>query len=315
MPLDQANDPIQDTPGQVLDPAMVQAWIAKQQQRLDAGLPLDRSGIPAGYKVDGGKIVKQNAWDTWGKGAALTVGGGLAAGFGAGALNGLLDGASSVADLGAVAPTEFGGAAASAAPAGTAVGALPSTTIGTGMIAAPSSTASLAAPASASLPDWLKTAQNVGDALSSASEGRAQGRLAEGAANQSQARTAVDLFNSDLAAPRTIAENAVRGDILSNAHDVNIEAPSTIPVPKISGGLHPDMFSPDTRATGVGLRSNALASAANLTPAMAPVLPALPDAGGFDRFLNNASSISGVTKAIPPPIWGAIGNGLKGLFT
>lgn len=146
-----------------------------------------------------------------------------------------------------------------------------------------------------SLPDWLSAAMNVGQGLAGASAGRAQGRIAEADQNRQQNNAAVNLYKAQLAAPGTIAHNAVKGDILSRAQDVTFgSVPSTIPVPTISGGLRPSMFSPETRATGVGITSNALASAAALQPVQTPVLPDLPQAGGLDTFLNSASAISGV---------------------
>lgn len=101
-------------PGQVPDQGAIDQWIAEQQARLDAGLPLTQQGIPPGYKIENGKIVKQNWWDQWGKGATIGMGTAIAGGYGAGLLNDLM-------------------AAGGATGAG-AGGVLPSTPIGTGAV-------------------------------------------------------------------------------------------------------------------------------------------------------------------------------------
>lgn len=276
-----------------------------------------RTGAPQGgfagnyhWNVDTGGYEKDNFFDSSLGGLVLGASA-VAAPFAASALAG--PAASPATSI----PAAFGDTAvdtlASAAPATAAGGGsaalLPSTQIGNGMIAAaPSSTSSLAAPAAAGLPDWLKTAQNVGDALSSASAGRAQGRLLEGTANQAQNRAAVDLYNTELNAPSTIARNAVKGDVLANAQDVHINTPSTIPDFNISGGLRPSMFSDATRQTGRNI--SAAAARTPIPSPTAPVLPDLPQAGGLDSFLNTASTISGLSRAVPPSAWGKI----AGLF-
>ncbi len=278
-----------------VDPQVFAQWVKQAQAKLAAGGTLGPNEIPTGYVVEGNQLVQDTRLgSSLVKGALLT---------GAAALGGLALPASGAGQT----LEQMMNGAASVSGGGVTSGGV------AGGVAGGAKGASAVATASG-LPDWLKTAQGVGDALSSLSAGRASGRVAEANANQNQNRAAVDLYNSELAAPAKIASNAVRGDILSNAQDVSIDAPSTIPVPKISGGLRPSMFSPETRATGVGLRSNALASAANLKPVIAPVLPELPQAGGFDSFLNGASTISGLSRAVPPGVWGKIGGFVKGLF-
>lgn len=265
----------------------IDAWVHEQQMRLDAGLPLGPRGIPPGYKIDGNQIVQQNAWDTWGKGATIGMATGIAGGYGAGYLNDLVSGASS---LSSAAPTLEATMNAEQA------GSIPSAF---GMNAV--DTVASAPPGGAGLTDWLKAAKNTGDALSGMSAGRAQGRLGESLANQAQNRTAVDLYNSELNAPRTIARNAVKGDVLAHAQDVSFSnVPSTIPVPTLSGGFRPSMFSDATRQTGRNI-SQAAANTPIPSPT-APILPPLPEAGGFDDFLNGASGVAGLASATAP-LW------------
>jgi hypothetical protein len=118
----------------------------------------------------------------------------------------------------------------------------------------------------------------------------------------------LDLAQKDyaLAAPGKRAGNAVRGDILANAQDVNISQPN-IPTTTISGGLRPSMFSADTRQLGGLLSSQALQQQqagdtfAPLPkvpaftppppykpPPAAPILTGPSQANGFDTGLNIA---------------------------
>lgn len=311
MPLDvvdSPNGPIQDTPGLQLSPAQLHAWIAQQQARLDAGLPLDKSGIPPGYKVDGGKIVEQNAWDTWGKGAALTVGGGLAAGFGAAALNGAF-----------AAPAAEGAAA-------TADGVLPSTTIGNGYIPAVSSTAGgggstgilwTAAKFLGFDPknpqSYLDLAGKVGNAFGAAGKGAADGRVTQAGIQQRQDALEQQRYGNQLAgaqfalnAPKQRASNSVKGDILANAQDFAWGAPTmvgNIPVPTSTGGLRPSLFSDHTRALGQRMSSDALAGAktgADNLPV--PSLTPLPEAGMGSDILTTAGLFGGLADAFNPAL-------------
>lgn len=87
--------------------------------------------------------------------------------------------------------------------------------------------------------------QQALDAQDAARLARALGMLQENAANRQ--------------APGQRASNAVRGDILANAHDVTFDGGSgRIPKYAFSGGLHPDMFSDDTRALGKNMSREAL---------------------------------------------------------
>ncbi len=183
-----------------------------------------------------------------------------------------------------------GGSGAAAASGGAGV---PFTASGAGTVGGDV----VGAGAAAGLPNWLKTAQDVGQNLAGLASGRAQGRAMDAFANQNQNRSAVDLYNTELNAPRTIARNAVKGDILSNAQDATISGVSpNIPIPTISGGLRPSMFSDATRQTGRNI-STAAANTPIPSPT-APVLPPLPQSNGFDTFLNTAGTIGGLARPI-----------------
>lgn len=185
---------------------------------------------------------------------------------------------------------------AAAGGGGGASGAIPSE-FGTSAV----DTVTSGAPGSAfGLNDWIKTATNIGEALSGASVGRAQGRIAEAGINQNQANAAANLYRSQLDAPGIRAGQAVRGDILANAQDANITGVSpNIPVPSISGGLRPSMFSDDTRALGRDLSSGARAAQARDGFPTAPVLPPLPEAGTLDSILNTGSTVANIAGSVP----------------
>lgn len=192
---------------------------------------------------------------------------------------------------------------------------------------------------------YLDTAGRVADAIGAASSGRAAGRLAETNAAYGQNRNIIDLYraqqdaaNSEntfglnkvsagigvgnldlnqkqfsLDAPGKRASNSVRGDILANAQDaVGSGISPNIPVPTITGGLRPSMFSANTRALGGEMSSQALASQKagdNFAPLptlpdykpgpTSPSLTDVPQAGKLDSILNVASSIGGLMGSIP----------------
>lgn len=279
-----------------LTPAQLQEWIAYSQRRLDAGLPLDRRGIPAGYKVDGGKIVPQNWWDQWGKDATIGMSTALAAGYGLDALNGVLGGGASAAGgsgdvAGGVAipggefdpSMVYGGASGPTAGIPPEFGSTATDTLTSG-----------ASGGASKLPDWLKVAQELNGPLTAYSTGQAAGRNADNLANIGYANAQNNLYNNQLTAPQKIASNAVRGDILSNARDVSIAAPSDIPVPTISGGLRPSMFSDQTRQLGRNI-TNAAANTPIPTPSP-PVLQPFESAGNGTNILNDANTVTSLIK-------------------
>jgi len=108
-----------------------------------------------------------------------------------------------------------------------------------------------------------------------------------------------------LKAPRLEASNAVRGDVLANAQDVHITAPSTIPVPTITGGLRPSMFSDATRQLGGVMSRNALAH--QLSGDDVPNLTPLPKAGTGDTALQYLGYGAGFLNALQPLLPGGGG--------
>jgi hypothetical protein len=114
------------------------------------------------------------------------------------------------------------------------------------------------------------------------------------AANSANARAGGILNEQELAlsAPRTRAQNSVRGSALANARDVSIGGlPKGVTVPNISGGLRPSMFSGDTRALGQQMTRDALLSQ------MAPQATPYSDLKPLDT-----SSITGMKAPGPTPL-------------
>lgn len=122
-----------------------------------------------------------------------------------------------------------------------------------------------------------------------------------------------------LAAPGQRAHNSVKGDILANAKDVSIAAGPNIPIPTISGGLRPSMFSDNTRALGAEMSSQALADQRAgdnfsalptlpdytgpswklpdyIKPPNAPGVTAPVQATGLDSFLNTAGAVGSLAS-------------------
>lgn len=164
----------------------------------------------------------------------------------------------------------------------------------------------------------------------------AGGQLAEQKFGQ-QSTNAVNDAEYGLKQPQALASNAVRGDILANAQDANVQAPPGVPMGHVSGGLRPSMLSSSTRELGGNMARNALleqmkgpahiaypdAPAAPTYPT-APTLPALPEASGLDTALNIGGGVAGGLGALKGLLggdqsggsfdMGKIGSALKKLF-
>ncbi len=293
---------------QTHDPRAV-AWAKSKGADLNTG----STGAPSGgftgnstWNSDTGEYEKDNFFDS-SLGGLVLGGSMMAAPLAAGAFGG-----------GAAAEAE--GLAGSSVLGGGATGAgLSSSTIGSGFIPAiaggtgmPAGAGGAAAGLGAT--DWLGIAGDVGQALGANSAGRAEGRNLDNIANIGFANAQNNLYNSELAAPQKIASNAVRGDILSNARDVSIALPegSQIPMPTISGGLRPSMFSDTTRQLGKSITANAAATP--MPTPTPPVLQPMETSGAYDDILNTAGLVGNIAKAVPSNLWGKIGSGLKGLF-
>ena len=148
---------------------------------------------------------------------------------------------------------------------------------------------------------------------SGASKGRAAGRVAEAgvAGDQDrlrlqaaqaleqalQGRAGLDLQRRrfQLQAPGQRGRTSVQGDVLANAQDARVGGPITRTrgrMPQISGGLRPSLMSGVTRQLGSELSRQALLSQMagdqfeSMPPPSMPAVTPLPQAGGFDKFLN-----------------------------
>lgn len=252
-------------------------------------------------------------------GLPVTAGLGSAGAAGAGA-----------AAAGGLASTQIGTGAIGPITGGSGLAGGGSTGIGSTLIGAAKSYAS-------DPTNWLDIAKQTGDLMSANAAGAAQGRVTQAGVNQNQDRNAISLYqallnnnsaqnnfginrgtlansnaNTDLeqrkyalTAPQTRATTAVRGDILANAQDATVSGVSpNIPVPTISGGLRPSMFSADTRALGGIMSSQARQQQEKgdtfsplpalpdwQAPPAAPTLTPPPNATGMDNALSNTGNI------------------------
>ncbi len=116
-------------------------------------------------------------------------------------------------------------------------------------------------------------------------------------------------------APGERAASSVRGDILANAHDATLNAPSRIPVFEFGGGLRPSMFSGNTRQLGREMSRAALVDqlkgestpfsdlpagdfGALLNAKGAPTGTPLPQGSKLDSILSAINLIGGTGMAI-----------------
>lgn len=292
------------------NPVQQGAWVQAAQQYLSHGGHLDQSGVwnptqgkfgtPLGYKEENGQLVEDS-----GLTAALIKGGLLTAAAAGGGLlaSGLNAPASAAADSGGVTipGSEFdpgmvyGGAGGPTPGIPPAFGSSATDTVG--------STAGASGASGAH--DWLKLASDLHTPLTGLASGQAQGRALDNLANAQYADAQGKLYGQQLTgyedalgAPGKIASNSVRGDILSNARDVAIAAPPNIPVPTISGGLRPSMFSDATRQTGKNITANAANTPIpTATMPTAPTLQPMETAGTGTDILNAANTITGLLPA------------------
>lgn len=166
--------------------------------------------------------------------------------------------------------------------------------------------------ATTTTPSILGTVGKVGTALSSIAGGLQQGRQQQTVDQQNQDRNQITAAQVNLGAPNTRMGSAVRGDILSNAKDFSYGAPTmvgNIPVPSSTGGLRPSIFSPQTKALGSLVSSQALTNETadggnpvKLTPIPQASTGAniLGTAGIFSQFAGLLSPY--LRPKTPPPI-------------
>lgn len=224
-----------------------------------------KAQIPSGYDIDpgSGQVVEYHGI----RNALLTNAAVLGAGFG-----GL-----------ALAP----GAAASAGGAG-ASAALPSTAAAT--------------TGSSLLPKLLNVGSQIAAPLASMEAGRAAGRTAEDAANQTYDRNNI---NRSIAADDNYQRNvgnALRGGLLQGTQDSTITAPAGIRMGTVTGGLRPSAIlgkedigkQLQTQATKNLLASDQ--SGDTTTPALTP----RPSSNGFDTALNVAAPILSLADLLKP---------------
>jgi len=120
--------------------------------------------------------------------------------------------------------------------------------------------------------------------------------------------------------PGALSNQSVRGDLLANLQDVNIQAPAGVPMGTVTGGLRPSVLSDSSRQLGQGMARNALLEQmkgpAKIDFPTAPPLPTYgaptplaptPTAGALDTALNVGGAVSGGLSAA-----NAIANALKG---
>lgn len=222
--------------GATPDEAQIERWIAEQQARLDRGEPLNAQGIPPGYEVENGKIVRKGWWEEWGKGAVLGMGAGIAGGVGAGLLNGAMAGGAGAAGAGAGGAGISAPAAApfatlpGAIPASGAAGAavLPSTAIGGigALPAAPASGSAIAANAggggimSSLIPSKTDAISSI---LGKAAGSRQNQKNKDAELQLVRDRSELDRYLAGLQAPGTRMKTSARASYAANAAPVKAE--------------------------------------------------------------------------------------------
>lgn len=167
----------------------------------------------------------------------------------------------------------------------------------------------------------------LGTTAGDASAARGQGRVDQQTADIQRNNAIINQIQADLAQKRytqsnyqTGANNAVRGGLLTGLNDVNITGlPAGVHMPTITGGARPSAID---NKVGIGqlLERHGIdqmnAPGAGL-PAI-PQLPAQPQAGKLDKFLNIFGTIAPLLGELgslgakkPTGIRGSGGGGLR----
>lgn len=154
------------------------------------------------------------------------------------------------------------------------------------------------------------TASSVGQTAASIEQQRMKGLIDQAKLQQEQDQLGLNRTNagvnvgnldlaqkkSALAAPGSLANQSVRGDVLANSQDASVSGlPSYIHVPQMGGGLRPSMLSASSRALGGQMSRNALADSTSGKFTNMPALPTvptatpLPSAGTFDKVLQGTA--------------------------
>lgn len=190
-----------------------------------------------------------------------------------------------------------------------AIGALPALGAGPGAAAG----AGAGAGGGLGLGSILSTASTVAPLLTGLSSGRQAGREAETDATQRQDQIATQRAQEErlraelaLRAPSQRAEQSVLGDRLAKSTDARwtgeTDMVGNIPVPRMSGGFTPSMYSDETRRLGGLLSQGAFADQeADKGKVLGPPPTQTPIAAGGrgDSILNSAATVSSLLSAIP----------------
>lgn len=168
-------------------------------------------------------------------------------------------------------------------------------------------------------------AKSVAPVLGGLAKGRAEGRVADTNAQQTQDRLGLDrarmmnqalqdefqnkvgLAGTEAQLLDTRATQARRGDLLANVQDVHIPDNGRVAVQHWSGGVRPSALGPNARAAGARLSDTALAKMGHeglpSAPGMSGNIPGVTplQGGGFmDKLIGAAGAATSLGGAILP---------------
>jgi hypothetical protein len=148
--------------------------------------------------------------------------------------------------------------------------------------------------------DLLSAAGKIGEIAGAAGGAAKQGRLEE-----SLQQATIDRQNAlmqrqasefNLGAPSIRASQAARGDLLANVQPV-VGTGSGRDY-RVTGGLDPSVFGPNTRQAGSLLSSQALQALQSGSDRLSPTMSSIPKSGMLERFLGGAGTIGGLLGAV-----------------
>jgi len=162
--------------------------------------------------------------------------------------------------------------------------------------------------------DWAEAIRKGAESSSAMANARANARVNESYLIANQNRDTLNQEQLDMlqrqqgvSLPAGRASNAVRGDILANAQDVQFSGlPERVTnsMGTITGGLRPSMFSPETRELGSQMTREALkqqmAGGPSSAAAAGPTFASYPQAGKLDSVLSTAGTIGSLADLFWP---------------
>jgi hypothetical protein len=133
-------------------------------------------------------------------------------------------------------------------------------------------------------------------ASGAAKEGRLDESFQQAMIDRQNALMQLQASEFNIGAPNIRASQAARGDLLANVQPVTGTGSGRDY--RVTGGLDPSVFGPNTRQAGSLLSSQALQALQSGSDQLSPTMSSIPKSGRLERFLGAAGLAGGIGGAI-----------------